>query len=184
MDFEFDILDAISKLHTPILNVLMKLFTTLGDAGLVWIILAIVLMILPKTRKYGLVMALALLIDVILCNGILKNLIARERPFNVRENVELLIKKPNEYSFPSGHTAASFSAFFALLFSKEKRWHKLVLVLACIIAFSRLYFYVHFPTDILGGVLIGFVSGLGAYIICTRIFKLDFLSSNDIKTEK
>ena len=102
-------------------------------------------------------MAAALCIDVIVCNGILKNLFARTRPFDVNEAVQLLITAPKDFSFPSGHTAASFAA--------EKKLWKVSLVLAVLIAFSRMYLYVHYPTDILGGVLVGLGAGAAGYYL-------------------
>ena len=169
MDFEFDILDAIQKLRTPLGDILMPFFSSLGDAGIIWILMAILLFIIPKTRKYGACMAIALLFDVILCNGLMKNLVARTRPYDIRTTVELIIAKPSEYSFPSGHTAASFASVFALAFSKNKLWIP-SFVLAVIIAFSRMYLYVHFPTDIAGGILVGLVCGALAACVTPKLF--------------
>ena len=139
--------------------------THLGDAGIFWIVLAVVLLLIPKTRKSGLIVAAALCIDVIVCNGILKNLFARTRPFDVNEAVQLLITAPKDFSFPSGHTAASFAAVAALYFAGEKKLWKVSLVLAVLIAFSRMYLYVHYPTDILGGVLVGLGAGAAGYYL-------------------
>ena len=108
-------------------------------------------------------MLAALILDLILCNGILKNLFHRVRPYDIRTSIELLVKRPLDYSFPSGHTAASFAAVVALSFAGEKRAWKAALVLACLIAFSRMYLYVHYPTDVLGGVLVGILAGYGGY---------------------
>ena len=110
-------------------------------------------------------MAAALCIDVIVCNGILKNLFARTRPFDVNEAVQLLITAPKDFSFPSGHTAASFAAVAALYFAGEKKLWKVSLVLAVLLAFSRMYLYVHYPTDILGGVLVGLGAGAAGYYL-------------------
>lgn len=92
-----------------------------------------------------------------------KNLFHRVRPYDIRTSIELLVKRPLDYSFPSGHTAASFTAVVALSFAGEKRAWKAALVLACLIAFSRMYLYVHYPTDVLGGVLVGIAAGYGGY---------------------
>lgn len=158
---EFAILDALQKLHTPVLTTVMKVITSLGDAGLIWILLALVLLLVPKTRKTGVVVAIALILDLLLCNVLLKNLIARTRPYEIQTMVEILVRKPSDYSFPSGHTAASFAAASVLFFVKdrEKRLWGPALVLAILIAFSRLYFYVHYPTDVLGGAAIGLLCG-------------------------
>ena len=171
MQIEFQILDALQKIHTPVLDGVMCLITSLGNAGIIWILLTIALLINPKIRRTkdgtacrlfgesgrrsGCILLAALILDLILCNGILKNLFHRVRPYDIRTSIELLVKRPLDYSFPSGHTAASFTAVVALSFAGEKRAWKAALVLACLIAFSRMYLYVHYPTDVLGGVLVG-----------------------------
>ena len=168
MGIEFRILDALQQIHTPVLTAVMKAVTALGDGGIVWIILAVVLLLIPKTRKTGSVVAIALILDLIICNGILKNLVARTRPYDIQTTVKILIHKPSDYSFPSGHTAAAFAATMGLYFAKDRdrRLWIPALILSVLIVFSRLYFYVHYPTDILGGVLIGTLCGyLGAKIV-------------------
>ncbi len=159
MGVEIQILDWIQNLHSPVGDLLMSVITSLGNAGAVWILLAIVLLMIPKTRKTGAVMAAALILDVILCNGIIKNAVARMRPYDRNPVVELLIQKPDDYSFPSGHTAASFAAMSALYFGGERYLWKPALVLAVLMAFSRLYLYVHYPTDVLAGAFLGVLCG-------------------------
>ena len=105
------------------------------------------------------IVAAALLINLVLCNGMLKPLAARTRPFVLNPTIELLAMRPTDYSFPSGHTAASFASVAGLFMAGEKRLWKPALVLAVLIAFSRLYLYVHYPTDVLGGLLLGLLSG-------------------------
>lgn len=164
---EIKILDMIQNLHTTVGDHFFIGITKLGDAGIIWIFLTILLLILPKMRKYGLAMLVGLCIDVIVCNGLLKNLVARTRPCDVNTAIQLLISHPTDYSFPSGHTAASFTAVAALYFSGDKKIWKAAIVLGILIAFSRMYLYVHYPTDILGGALIGIFSGfVGAKIVC------------------
>ena len=167
---EIHILDMIQNLRTPIGDVVVPLITRLGDAGIIWIILT-VLLIIPKTRKTGVIMMAALLVDVLLCNVFIKNLVARTRPFDVNTAVQLLVAKPRDYSFPSGHTAASFASVTALYLVGEKKMWKAALVLAVLIALSRLYLYVHYPTDIIGGVVFGSLSGYLGYKIVEWIQK-------------
>ena len=109
MNIELSILDWIQTLHTPFLDKIMVFITRLGDVGIIWIVLSIVLLLIPKTRKSGAVMVAALVVDVLLCNIVLKNLVARTRPYDVNTGVHLLVEKLHDYSFPSGHTAASFA---------------------------------------------------------------------------
>lgn len=156
---ELHILDMLQGIHTPLLDTVLVFITRLGDNGLIWILLAAALLLFGKTRKYGVVLATALLIDLILCNLVLKNLVARIRPYDVNTEITLLVNRLHDYSFPSGHTAASFTAVAALWFAGQKRFSLIVLILAVLIAFSRLYLYVHYPTDVLGGVVIGILCG-------------------------
>ena len=163
MNIELSILDWIQTLHMPFLDKIMVFITRLGDAGIIWIVLSIVLLLIPKTRRSGAVMVAALVVDVLLCNIVLKNLVARTRPYDVNTGVHLLVAKLHDYSFPSGHTAASFASVTALYLAGEKKLWKFALVLACLIAISRLYLYVHYPTDVLGGILFGVISGYLGY---------------------
>lgn len=156
---EIQILDWIqATFRSDIGDVIVPILTSLGNAGAVWLILAGVLLIKPSTRKTGAILWVALLADLVLCNILCKPIVARTRPFVVNPSVQLLINAPKDYSFPSGHTAASFAAVFALMFQKNKGWIP-CMVLAVIIALTRLYLYVHFPTDVLGGVVIGVIAG-------------------------
>lgn len=168
---ELRFLDFLQTIHTPLLDKILAFITGLGNAGIIWIVLAVVLLILPKTRKTGIIVAAALLMDLILCNLILKNLVARVRPYDVNTAIAILIKKPLDFSFPSGHTAASFAAMTALFLAKMKKAWIAALILAVLIAFSRLYFYVHYPTDVLGGAVVGILSGIIGYAIVEKIDK-------------
>ena len=163
---ELKILDWLQTIRTPIGDALMCFITSLGNVGAIWIVLAVVLIAIPKTRKSGIIVAAALIIDAALCSGILKNVFCRIRPFDVNTAVQVLITKPRDFSFPSGHTSASFAAATALYLAKERKLFATTLVLACLIAFSRMYLYVHYPTDILGGALLGILCGyLGCRIV-------------------
>ena len=163
MNIELKILDWFQTLHTPVLDKFMTSVTKLGNAGIFWIILTVLFLLIPKMRKTGVVIAAALIIDLLLCNVLLKNLVARTRPYDVNTGIQLLVAKLRDYSFPSGHTAASFASAAALNFTGEKKLWKPALVLACLIAVSRLYLYVHYPTDVLGGVVIGIIAGYLGY---------------------
>ena len=169
---ELQILDALQTIHNPVLDTLMCAITRLGDAGIFWILLCMVLLILPKTRRSGVILMAALLVDLVICNGILKPLVHRIRPFDVKTGIELLVKRPIDFSFPSGHTAASFASVMALYLAGEKRLWIPALVLAVLIAFSRLYLYVHYPTDVLGGVVIGVMAGALGYWLVKKVEEL------------
>lgn len=163
--FEFAVLDWIqANLRSPIMDLLMTAITTLGNHGLVWLILAGILLLTPKHRKAGVAVLAGLALEVVCCNLVLKPLVGRIRPCDVNPAVQLLVARPDDFSFPSGHTGASFAAVSALYFSRSRLWMP-SLILAVPIAFSRLYLYVHYPTDILAGAIIGIMTGwLGSHV--------------------
>ena len=165
MKGELKILDWIQGLRTPAGDAVLPVISALGNAGIIWIVLAGALLLISKKRKSGFILAAALCVDLILCNLILKNVFCRIRPCDVNTAIDLLVARPTDYSFPSGHTAASFASVAALYFAKEKRLQIPALVLAVVIAFSRMYLYVHYPTDILGGIVVGIIAGYAGYRI-------------------
>ena len=171
MQFELSVLDNIqSYLRCDFLDAAMPIISMLGNVGAIWIVCAVVLLVIPKTRKVGVILAVSLAIEALCCNVILKPLVARIRPFDVNTAVQLLISPPTDFSFPSGHTGAAFAAASALFFSKNRLWIP-SLVLAILIAFSRLYLYVHYPSDVLGGILLGILSGWLGYTLVGLIKK-------------
>ena len=171
MKAELDFLDLLQRLHSPVMDSLMRFITRLGDAGGVWIALCAVLFAYPKTRRTSLAVGIALILDAFLCNSLLKPFFCRVRPCDVNA-VTLLIPRPKDYSFPSGHTAASFAVVSALFFAGEQKLCLSSLVLAGLIAFSRMYLYVHYPSDILGGIVVGWLSGAVGSWMAEGILKL------------
>ncbi len=169
--FDLPILDWIAaNLWCPFLDAVMPVVTLLGDAGIFWIAVAVVLLFFPKTRKIGLSMGAALLIGVLVCNVTLKPLVARIRPYDYQFEVfgkviPLLIDAQHDFSFPSGHTIASFEAAVAI-FLYNKKFGTPALILASLIAFSRLYLYVHYPTDVIASVILGTgIAFLGVWLV-------------------
>lgn len=170
--FDFKILDYIYKnLHTPFLDKIMPLITSLGNAGIVWIIITIVLISTKKYREGGIKLILALINCLLICNIFIKPIIARIRPYDVNTLVELLVKKQLDFSFPSGHTAASFVSTVVLM-SVNKKLGIFGLILSILIAISRIYLYLHYPSDVLAGVIIGITIG---------IITIKFIAPNVIK---
>lgn len=129
------------------------------------------LLLIPKTRKSGVYMAVALIADLIICNVILKPIVARIRPYSINQTVQLLVTPLKDYSFPSGHTAASFASVSALYFAGRKRMAAGALIVSVLIAFSRMYLYVHYPTDVLGGLIIGLLCGWIADMIIQKVME-------------
>jgi undecaprenyl-diphosphatase len=142
-------------MRQPILTPVFKLLTDMGNSGLIWLIITIALLCFKRTRPVGLAALLSLVVCFIINNEILKNVIARPRPFTQLSQLNVLIPKPNDFSFPSGHTANSFAAAGTLYYYGNKRWGKYALILAGFIGFSRLYLGVHYPSDVLFGALLG-----------------------------
>lgn len=162
---EMSILHAIQSIHTSLLDSIMVFITTLGNGGLIWIAIAVICLFSKKYRKCGIAMGLALLLSFILGNVILKNLVARPRPCWIDSSVTLLIKNPTDYSFPSGHSFASFAGA-TVIFMYHKKEGIIALILAALIAFSRLYLFVHYPSDVLGGAILGiFVAVISVWIV-------------------
>jgi len=142
-----------------ILNYVMLFFTYLGEEGIIWILFALAMLIFPKYRKYGVKMALALLVMLFVNNIFLKPLIARPRPFVNDPSIvaHMIIEGPSSWSFPSGHTASSFAAAFVFFRNLPRKFGVPAIILAAFIGLSRLYIGVHYPTDVLFGVLSGFL---------------------------
>ncbi|MBR4950376.1 MAG: phosphatase PAP2 family protein [Clostridia bacterium] len=168
---ELSILDFIQNTFScAFMDVIMPAISFLGNAGWVWILAGVVMAVIPKTRKIGITVCIALLLSLIVCNLTLKPIVNRIRPYDIKEGIELLITKPHDASFPSGHSSASFAAAVAMVLYNKKIGIPAV-VLASLIAFSRLYLYVHFPTDVLGGIILGSLCAVGAYFIGKFLFK-------------
>lgn len=154
-------------LRCDLLDMVMSFITRLGNRGILWILTSLFLLIVPKTRKAGAAMAVSLGLELLCCNVVLKPLVARIRPCDVDSAVLLLIPHPGGFSFPSGHTGASFAAASALFFSRNK-FGVFAFVVAALIGFSRLYLYVHYPSDVLAGALIGIMLGwLGNILVAS-----------------
>ena len=156
-------------LRTDMLTPLMKFVTFLGNGGWFWILCAVVLLAIPKTRKTGYAAVLSLIFGVIVTNLLLKNIVARPRPFAEIEALIPMITKPKDFSFPSGHTTASFAVALVMLRMLPKKFGIPAVVLAALGAFSRLYLGVHYPTDVLTGFVIALVgSMLSVWIVRTK----------------
>lgn len=139
-----------------------KGITMLGDSGWFWIALSLLLMVPRQTRWIGITSLAAIVIGALITNVTLKNLVARTRPYEVVEGLALLIEKQRDYSFPSGHTCASFAAAGVYWRMLPKKFSIPLVILAAMIAFSRLYVGVHYPTDVLAGLLIGLFAAWAA----------------------
>ena len=156
-------------LTNPFLDTVMPYISSLARHGEFWILLALVLVCFKKTRKAGIAMGIAMACGYLIGNMGMKNLFARTRPYDVVE-VDLLVAKLHDFSFPSGHTLVSFEAAAALWFYHRK-WGIAAFVLAALIGLSRLYLFVHYPTDVLVGAVLGIGIGLAACVLTDRLWR-------------
>ena len=174
VSFDLPILDWIAaNLWCPVLDFIMPIITVLGDAGIFWIAVSVLLMFIKKTRKLGFGMAIAMVIGLLVCNVYLKPTVERIRPYDFQREhfgvvIKLLIEEQHDFSFPSGHTIASFEACTVLMLGNKKLGIPATL-LAILIAFSRLYLYVHYPTDVIASVILGTLFGIIGYFLAQKI---------------
>lgn len=155
------ILCAIKKyVQNKYLDILMPIITAMGDLGFIWIMVAVVLLLDKPYRLIGDTVILTLIISTIIGEGIVKHIVRRARPCNHENNVSLLITQPISYSFPSGHTLSSFAVaeVLSMYFTQYKF---IFMTVAFLIALSRLYLYVHYPTDVIAGIIVG--------ILCSKL---------------
>lgn len=170
-NIDFSILDFIqNNLKNMGLDWVMPKISALGNAGLIWIVISIIMLSIKKYRKCGVTLVIGLLLGLLIGNIILKPLVARLRPCWINTEIALLISTPKDFSFPSGHTLSSFIAAIILL-KEDKRFGYVAMVLAILIAFSRMYLYVHFPSDILAGIILAVIISFIASKISNRILR-------------
>lgn len=170
---DFQILDWIQKhLRCAILDILLPSITSLGNKGWFFIVIAIVLICIPKYRKWGAAMGISLGLGLLFGNMLIKNIVARTRPYDLLDNITILVEHLSDYSFPSGHTMAAFEFFTVICLMPARKVYKILAgILAFTIAFSRLYLYVHFPSDVLVGMLFGTIFGVMGVRIVTRVIE-------------
>lgn len=157
MSWEWSVLYFFQKLHSPCLDLLMTGITHLASKGAFWIGLGFIFLYFKKTRTLGMTMLLSMLFSFLIGNLFLKNMVQRPRPYWLDPSISILVPHLQDFSFPSGHTMVSFSGALSI-FHYKKSWGIWALILASLIALSRIYHFVHFPTDVLGGILVSCIS--------------------------
>ena len=168
MAWEADFLDSMKHLRSPVMDKIMWFFSFLGDGGWFWIVTAIVLLVLVKTRKIGLDAALSLLITFIITSLIVKNIVERTRPYEAYDFLESLIGKQKDSSFPSGHAANGFAVAVSIFINNKKLGIPFVCI-AAIITFSRLYNVVHYPTDVMAGLAFGLTIPILVHVMVKKL---------------
>lgn len=150
--------------RNPLFDAVMPFLSLIGEGGIIWILVSVPLIISKKYRKYGIMMLIAMLLGFLTGEMVLKNIVCRVRPCNAFPIENMLVSCPQSFSFPSGHSCASFASA-CIIFIADKRLGVPAFVLAVLIAFSRMYNYVHYPTDVLAGIALGVICALLTYFI-------------------
>lgn len=168
--YELSALHAIQDLmKCDFFDIFFSYVTRLGDNGIFWILLTIIFLCFGKTRKIGITMGVSLILGLVLCNLTLKPLIARTRPYMEDPSLMLIIPAESDFSFPSGHTVCSVECAVAI-YINDKKMGLAAIILAIIIAFSRMYLMVHYPSDVAVGVLLGIIIGYMGNMISNKFF--------------
>lgn len=153
----------------PFLDAIMAGVTRLGDHGVIWIVVTAALLVFPRTRKIGLAAGIALILCFLAVDGIIRPLVARPRPYVDMPNYVILVEKLSMASFPSGHAASSFAtAMVYFHYKPERTW--VFVVLAALIAFSRVYLNMHYVTDVMAGVLVGWLISLAGIALAEKLY--------------
>ena len=189
-------------IRSDFLNPIMKVLTHSGDKGILLIVLILAFLIIPRTRAIGIMSTISIVIEALLNNVLLKNLIARTRPYDEIEGLINLVGRQSDYSFPSGHTGAAFAVAGAMLvvalfglpmiektgeFKREdpslsfKLISVILIMYATLLAFSRMYVGVHYPTDVLCGLLLGLGTSAIAYLVYQAVIKKPHANKAKIK---
>jgi len=174
VSFDLPILDWIAaNLWCPFLDTVMPIITMFGDGGIFWIVISVALILTKKHRRTGLGMGFALAMGLLICNIILKPGVARMRPYDFQmeyftKEIQLIAGGMHDFSFPSGHTIASFEACTALMLGNRK-FGIPATILAILVAFSRLYLYLHYPTDVIASIILGTLFGIIGYWLAGKV---------------
>ncbi len=191
VNFDVAVYKFFESIANPILDTIMTVITYLGDDGIFWIALSIILFIPKKTRKYGVYILGGLAVATVINNLGLKELFSRPRPFNFENWPETyeyiypnLVERPHSLSFPSGHTSTSLGAALPFLMKANKKAGIPIFVLAVLIGLSRIYIHVHYPTDVFAGMIVGIIAGLIAVVLIDKLFFAKLVPAVEKKLNK
>ncbi|MDO5047293.1 MAG: phosphatase PAP2 family protein [Anaerococcus sp.] len=183
--FEISILNAIQNLRSEPLDKLMVTITALGNLSILWISIIVVILTMMKNKRVGEVMVIGFILNLLIVNLILKIAVGRTRPYEVAKFEDLLIHGLSDNSFPSGHTSYAFTFFAIFLLLSKSRFLKIYMgILAFLMGFSRLYLYVHYPSDVIAGAIIGVFLAIGAVKIYQSQKYKDFKSKYFLQKDK
>lgn len=166
-------------LRFPLMNAFMVFITRLGDSGLIWILIGLVLLFPKKTRRGAIDALVCLSVAVLINDFVIKDIVLRPRPYVSIGSLSILVEPLSSYSFPSGHTGSSFAMALALTLEFGRRG-ALAYIPAVLIAFSRCYVGVHYPSDVIAGAFVGTLVSLGVWILLKKYVKTDFIPKKNI----
>lgn len=169
-----------NNLRNPVLDAIMKFITSLGDGGYLWMAVILVLLIIPKTRKTGLLCLISFLLTFVVNNLALKNIVNRTRPYVAIPELVPITRLPHDASFPSGHTAISFSVAMVMILTMKKPYGIPAFVLASLIAISRPYVGVHYPSDVLCGFIVSSLIAFGT-VECSKLIDKKLIGKKNKK---
>lgn len=150
-------------IRTALGDAIIPFWSHLGDHGLLWIAAALILLCFPRTRRAGALALGGLLFSLLAVNVTIKHLVARPRPWLTIEGLRVLVNEPDPNSFPSGHTSAAFAFAAAVYRELPIPWTRAAVVAAAVcMGWSRIYVAVHYPSDVIAGVVVGTLCGLCA----------------------
>lgn len=164
-------------LRCGLLNAVMIFSSAIGTYGLIWIAAAIAMLLTKKYRYAGILLLICLTVCWAFNDLVFKNLIQRPRPYMTLTELQVLVPLRTDFSFPSGHTSTSFAAAYAITRANGRRW-AWVYAVAALIAGSRIYIGMHYPTDVLGGILFGTLIAAVACSLAARYIKPGNASRN------
>ena len=154
------------NLRSALLTPLFSRYTQLGNGGMMWIVLSLLMLCHKRTRKAGWLSLMAMLLGLLCTNVILKHLVGRARPWTVLTGLTALVVEGDPNSFPSGHTCAAFASAGAWCRTLPCRWMKVLgVALAALMGFSRLYVGVHYPSDVIAGCAVGLICSQAVWLL-------------------
>lgn len=190
--FDYSIMMAVHKLYDAagwFFSPFCDFISFFGKEGIMLILISLALMVFPKTRKYGTAMLLGISIGALFTNAFLKIVVARPRPYVANEDFKAIwqlvgARTESDKSFPSGHTTAAFSTMTALFLIGNRKYSWTAFIFAFLMGFARIYLVVHYPSDVLGGIIVGVIAGIIGYIITAKLIPAKFYTITFIKLKQ